>query len=41
MAFLERYIEIVEEIDNNDNHIKTYKTKREFIIKEKFVQNNQ
>ena len=41
MPFLESYIEIEEEISSNDNQIKTYKAKREFIIKEIFVQNNE
>ena len=41
MPFLESYIEIEEEICSNDNQIKTYKAKREFIIKEIFVQNNE
>ena len=41
MPFLESYIEIEEEISSNDNKIKTYKAKREFIIKEIFVQNNE
>ena len=36
MPFLESYIEIEEEISSNDNQIKTYKAKREFIIKEIF-----
>jgi len=41
MPFLENYIEILEEISGNDNRIKTYKAKREFIIKEIFVLNNE
>ena len=41
MPFLESYIEIEEEICSNDNQIKTYKAKREFIIKEIFVRNNE
>ena len=41
MPFLENYIEIEEELSSNDNQIKTYKAKREFIIKEIFVQNNE
>ena len=41
MPFLESYIEIKEEINDNDNQIKTYKAKREFLIKEIFTQNNE
>ena len=41
MSLLENYIEIDEEINNNDNPIKTYKAKKEFIIKEIFVENNK
>ena len=41
MPFLEKYTLIKEGINTNDNHIKTYKAKREFIIKEIFVQNDE
>ena len=35
MPYLEKYIEIKEEENyNNENNIKTYKAKREYLIKE-------
>ena len=41
MPFLEKYIEIEEEKNYKNNEVKTYKAKREFIIKEIYILNEE